>query len=100
MIPMISWVVERVLSLKMLNIDGSTDPYGYLGQICQCGGQKVKFVFIFPKSISRFVALLYAVLKTFLFVPLSFYLAISFCFLLFAFCFLLWGEQNQLFCEN
>ena len=79
-----SWVVERVLSLKMLNIDSSTDPFGYLGQICQGGGQKIKNVFNFPQSFPRFAALLYALcsLKNFPF--RSFVILTSYFFLLFA----------------
>ena len=49
-IPMtLSWEVERVLSLKLLNIDGFIDPFRHLGQIYQGGGQKFKVLFIFPR---------------------------------------------------
>ena len=50
----LSWEVERVLSLKILNIDGSIDSFVHLGQICRGGGQKFKVVFIFPQNIPRF----------------------------------------------
>ena len=67
----LSWEVERVLSLKILNIDGAIDPFVHLGQICKVGGQNSKLYSFSPRI---FPGLLYVQFKkkTFLFVLLSF----------------------------
>ena len=44
---------------ELKDVKHSTDPFEYLGQICQeGGGQKIKIVFNSPQSIPRFAALL------------------------------------------
>ena len=63
----LSWEVERVLSLKILNIDSSIDPFVHLSQICQGGGQKIQSFIHFPPEYSQ-VCSMCSLKKNFLFV--------------------------------